>query len=104
MEGRMNRADRRRAWKQARPFINRVEDAEARKKLVELHQDREGCLTYAGRWSNGVEFAVCVDPYGLTWGTKDKDGACDFESCGPDGEVIFGWGGDNMDLIEEVAR
>lgn len=99
-----NRADRRRLRRKAAPLLGRVEDAAARRKLVELHQEAGIQALYSGQWSNGKEFAVCVDPYGLTWGTRDKEGFCEMEDCDQDGEVIYGFGGDGYNLLEAVSR
>lgn len=104
MNGTLNRAARRRLDKRAKQLFVRIEDREARRELVQLACQFGGKFSCRGRLAEGVEFAVCFSPDGITWGEKESDGVCAFEVYGPDGEHLYGYGGDGMDLETEVCK
>ncbi len=100
----LNRATRRRLDKRAKKLFVRIEDREARRELVQLACQFSGKFSCRGRLAGGVEFAVCFSPDEITWGEKESDGFCSFEVYGPDGEHLYGYGGEGYDLLEEVSR
>ena len=76
----------------------------ARRELVSLADEMNCSFMYEGRIKDGKDFAVCVGIDGLTWGAKDAEGFCELEEYGQDGELLYGWGGDGLDLLAEVRR
>lgn len=92
--------------RKVRPLVKHIERKAARQKLVQLAQAQPpyaARLTITGE-NGGRDFAICVTPDGLCYGERDFDGACDLEAYGPDGELLLGWGGDGLNLLEEVSR
>ena len=98
------RIERRRLKQRVKRLTERIEDITARRELIRLVQAPPSRLTFTGKVNGSKDFALCVTPDGLRYGEKDTDGSCDLEAYGPDGDFLFGWGGDNLDLPEEVRR
>lgn len=103
MIGTLNRATRRKLDRRAKQLFVRIEERTARRELVQLARRYGGKFACRGRLAGGADFAVSFSPDGVTWGEKEQDGFCAFVAYGPDGEHMFDWGGDGLDLLEEVA-
>lgn len=100
MEVTLNRKDRRRINK----LVSHIDRQSARAELIQIANRRYCTLSAAGEAGGGKNFAVYVDPYGIRYGEREADGFCAFDTYGPDGGHLFGWGGDGYDLLEEVSR
>lgn len=100
MEVTLNREGRRRIGK----LISRIDRLSARAELIQVAYNRHCTLTVEGEADGGKVFAVHITPYGIRYGEREADGYCAFDAYGPDGEHTFSWGGDVLDLLEEVSR
>lgn len=100
----LSRATRRRLDKRAKQLFVRIEDRAARCELIHLARRYGGKFLCQGWLEGGTAFAVCFSPDGITWGEREPDGFCQFEEYGQAGEHLFGYGGDGLDLLEEVSR
>jgi len=99
-----NRATRRKLEREVLHRVDRIEDGTARCEIIQLHTDAWADICYFGTLDNGNDFALRAAPYGLIWGEQESDGFCSFEIYGPDGEHLYGFGGDGYDLEKVVLR
>lgn len=104
MIGTLNRATRRRLERKTLRKLPKIEDEDARREIIQLHEEVGADLCYSGELVNGNDFVVRVSPDGITWGEREPDGFCSFEVYGPDGEHLWGYGGDGYDLEAEVCK
>lgn len=104
MTGTLNRATRRRLERETLRRVEKIEDEAARREIIQLHTDVCADVCYLGILDGGKDFVLRVSPDGLTWGEREKDGFCAFEVYGPDGEHLYGYGGDGLDLETEVYK
>lgn len=100
MEVKLNRRDRRHIYKLA-AHIGRLS---AREELIRIARARSCALTVEGEMDGGKTFAVHITPDGIRCGEREPDGFCTNDAYGPNGEHLFSWGGDGLDLLEEVSR
>lgn len=100
MEIKLNRRDRRYIYK----LVARMDRLSAREELIQMSRARSCTLTAGGEMDGGKGFAAYITPDGIHYGERDADGFCTFDAYGPDGEHLFSWGGDGLDLLEEVSR
>lgn len=100
----MNRTERRRIERRMRRLTAHIEEQKARLEMIQLVQNIPAHVTITGKLDTGADFALCAAPNGLRYGERDPDGFCSIEAYGPDGEHVYGWGGDNLDLLQEVKR
>lgn len=96
----LNRKDRRRISK----LVNHIDRQSARVELIQIARHRCCTLSAEGETSDGKDFAVCIDPYGIRYGEREADGFCTFDAYDAYGDHLFGWGGDGYDLPKEVSR
>lgn len=100
MEVTLNREARRHIGK----LISHIDRLSARVELIQVVHNRHCTLTIEGEADGGKDFAIHITPYGIRYGEREADGCCAFDAYGPDGEHMFGWSGDVLDLLEEVSR
>lgn len=99
-----NRATRRRLERETLRKLPKIEDEDARREIIQLHEEAGADLCYSGELVNGNDFVLRASPDGLTYGEQGKDGFCQFEVYGPDGEHLFGYSGDGYDLEAEACK
>lgn len=103
MKQQFNRVTRRKLDKRVRKLVLHVDEIEARCELIRLSGEIGGPIIAKGIDAEGADFVICVTQDGIRYGTQD-DGFCELEAYGPDGEHMFGWGGDGLDLEKEVCQ
>lgn len=104
MNRRPNRATRRRLERETLCKVERIENETVRREIIQLHTDVGADACYLGVLDSGNNFVLRASPGGLTWGEREEDGFCSFEVYGPDGEHLYGYGGDGLDLETEVYK
>lgn len=104
MIGQPNRATRRRLAREVLRRVEKLEDETARRELIQLHTEAGADLCYSGTLDGGNDFVVRVSPDGLIYGEREEDGFCEFERYGSDGEHLYGYGGEGLDLETVVLQ
>lgn len=85
-------------------LVDHIEDITARRELMSIAQEESAYFGCSGVLDSGLDFGLYFDDAVLCFGEREPDGFCSFEVYGPDGEHLFGYGGDGYDLAAEVRR
>lgn len=104
MTGTLNRATRRRLERETLRRVEKIEDITARRELMSIARQESAYFGCSGTLDSGVDFGLYFTPDGLRYGEREEDGFCSFEVYGPDGEHLYGYGGDGLDLETEVYK
>ena len=104
MKQAFNRATRRTLDKRVRKLVLHVDEIKARCELIRLSEEIGTPIIAKGIDAEGADFVICATQDGIRYGTQDDDEHCELDAYGSDGEHMFGWGGDGLDLENEVCQ
>lgn len=103
MSSRLSHAALSRLEEGALRLVDHIEDITARRELMRLAQREGAYFGCSGTLDSGTDFGLYFDPYGLRYGELEADGFCQVEVYGPDGDHLYGFGGDGYDLEDVVC-
>lgn len=104
MTRKLSRDTLRRLEDGASRLVDHIEDITARRELLQIAREERAYLGCSGTLDSGKDFGLYFDDAVLRYGERDEDGFCSFEVYGPDGEHLYGYGGDGYDLEAEVCK
>lgn len=92
MEKIMNRADRRSLDRRVDRLVDHLDDASARRELVQLSREIGQKIMYHDTVEDGTFLAFCATSNSLRCGMKDRNG-CTCWEFGADGKLLRYWEG-----------